>query len=158
MSTLIVNRRQILLSAIALGASAAEPAFAQTAPSIHIVKDPNCGCCTEWARILHDSGFKVSIEHADNTLLSRFKALRGIPRDMASCHTAIVEDYTIEGHVPIADIHRLLEEQPDAVGLSVPGMPYGSPGMGDESDRDEYSVYLILKDGSTEVFSHYPGS
>ena len=74
---------------------------------------------------------------------------------MVSCHTALIDGYVIEGHVPAADIRRLLEERPDAVGLAVPGMPDGSPGMGPEDDREAYDVFLIRKDGSTEVFSSY---
>ena len=74
---------------------------------------------------------------------------------MASCHTADVEGYVIEGHVPVADIRRLLDERPDAIGLAVPGMPYGSPGMGPESHREAYDVFLIRRDGTTEVFTSY---
>ena len=74
---------------------------------------------------------------------------------MASCHTGRIDGYMIEGHVPVADIRRLLDERPDAVGIAVPGMPYGSPGMGPESERDAYDVFLIRRDGSTEVFSSY---
>ena len=79
----------------------------------------------------------------------------GIPRGMVSCHTGRVDGYMIEGHVPVADIHRLLVERPDAVGLAVPGMPYGSPGMGPESARDAYDVFLMRRDGSIEVFTSY---
>jgi hypothetical protein len=83
------------------------------------------------------------------------KMQAGIPQEMISCHTAEVNGYFIEGHVPPADIRRLLSERPDAVGLAVPGMPYGSPGMGPEASREAYDVFLILRDGSTEVFSSY---
>ena len=74
---------------------------------------------------------------------------------MSSCHTARVGGYIIEGHVPAADIRRLLDERRDAVGLAVPGMPYGSPGMGPETEREAYDVFLIRSDGSTEVFTSY---
>ena len=84
-----------------------------------------------------------------------FKLDNGVPQRMVSCHTALIEGYVIEGHVPAADIRRLLEERPDAVGLAVPGMPYGSPGMGPEENREAYDVFLIREDGSTEVFSSY---
>ncbi|MCA8881810.1 MAG: hypothetical protein KDA73_18075 [Rhodobacteraceae bacterium] len=77
------------------------------------------------------------------------------PQEMISCHTGRIEGYIIEGHVPVADIRRLLEERPDAVGLAVPGMPYGSPGMGPESEREAYEVFLIRRDGSTEVYANY---
>lgn len=88
----------------------------------------------------------------------RYKSQNGIPEAMASCHTARIGGYTLEGHVPVADIRRLLEEQPDAIGLAVPGMPYGSPGMGPESEREAYDVLLIRKDGTSEVFTHYPAA
>ena len=88
------------------------------------------------------------------TPLSRRSALF-TPAAMASCHTAHVEGYAIEGHVPPADIRRLLAERPDAVGLAVPGMPWGSPGMGPEAEREAYEVHLIRRDGTTEVFTSY---
>jgi len=89
------------------------------------------------------------------TMLMRYKSDNGIPQEMVSCHTGQVEGYMIEGHVPAADIRRLLAERPSAVGLAVPGMPYGSPGMGPESEREAYDVFLILHDGSTEVYTRY---
>ena len=150
------NRRSLLRAALALTVASALPATAQSRPSIHIVKDPNCGCCTAWARILHAQGFQVTLEDTTNAALYGHKLASGIPESMHSCHTAEIEGYMIEGHVPPADILRLLAERPDAVGLSVPGMPYGSPGMGPESERDAYSVFLIGKDGSTETFTRYP--
>ena len=78
-----------------------------------------------------------------------------MPKRRVSCHTALVDGYVIEGHVPAADIQRLLEDRTDAVGLAVPGMPYGSPGMGPEDDREAYDVFLIHEDGSTEVYTSY---
>lgn len=89
------------------------------------------------------------------TLLAHYKLDNGIPQAMVSCHTARVRGDMIERHVPVADIHRLLDERPDAVGLAVPGMPCGSPGMGPEEQREAYDVFLIRRDGSTGVFSHY---
>jgi len=120
-----------------------------------VLKDPNCGCCSAWIEILENEGFTVTTEASAGAPLMRYKADNGIPQEMASCHTARVEGYMIEGHVPVADIRRLLEERPDAVGVAVPGMPYGSPGMGPESDREAYAVFLIRRDGSSEVFSRY---
>jgi hypothetical protein len=125
---------------------------------MHVMKDPNCGCCTAWIEILERNGFHVTTEASMGTLLMRYKAQHGIPQAMVSCHTGRVDGYMIEGHVPVADIRRLLKERPDAVGLAVPGMPYGSPGMGPESERDAYDVFLIRRDGRTEVFSHYDGA
>ena len=94
-------------------------------------------------------------EERYGTLLMTYKAEVGVPQRMISCHTGMIEGYVLEGHVPAADIRRLLEERPDAIGLAVPGMPYGSPGMGPESQREAYDVLLIGRDGSTEVFTRY---
>ncbi|MDO5646602.1 DUF411 domain-containing protein [Paracoccus sp. (in: a-proteobacteria)] len=130
-------------------------ARAADAPVIHIVKDRNCGCCTEWARVLQDDGFRVTMENQIGTVLARHKIDSGIPLDMTSCHTAHIDGYAIEGHVPPADIRRLLALRPDAVGLAVPGMPYGSPGMGPWDQRDAFDVFLIARDGTAQVFTHY---
>ncbi|WP_375588385.1 DUF411 domain-containing protein [Hoeflea alexandrii] len=85
----------------------------------------------------------------------RYKVANGIPEEMTSCHTARIDGYVVEGHVPVADIRRLLNERPDAVGLAVPGMPYGSPGMGPEDEREAYDVYVIRRDGTTDIYSRY---
>ncbi len=135
-------------------AGTATAAAAQTAMTV--AKDPNCGCCAAWAAIMDMAGYEVTIENTAFEALNALKTARGVPVDMAGCHTATVAGYTIEGHVPAADIERLLAESPDAIGLSVPGMPMGSPGMGPETMRDAYDVMLINADGSTEVFASYP--
>ncbi|MDU8943386.1 DUF411 domain-containing protein [Ovoidimarina sediminis] len=149
------NRRHVLSGLALAGAGLACPALAQSRPLVQVVKDPNCGCCSAWIEIMADAGFDMEVRNASFDALQRFKAASGIAPDMASCHTAAVDGYIIEGHVPPADIRRLLAEQPEAIGLSVPGMPYGSPGMGPEDQREAYSVFLIGKDGRTEVFAHY---
>ena len=105
--------------------------------------------------ILQADGFAVTTEASYGTLLIRHKLDNGIPQEMISCHTGETDGYFIEGHVPPADIRRLLLERPDAVGLAVPGMPYGSPGMGPEDNREAYEVFLIRRDGSTEIFNSY---
>lgn len=149
-------RRTFLVGAAALAAASPVRTFAQGAgPAIHVLKDPNCGCCSAWIEILENDGFVVTTEASAGTRLMRYKLDNGIPQEMVSCHTGRVEDYMIEGHVPPADIRRLLVQRPDAVGLAVPGMPYGSPGMGPEDAREAYDVFLIRRNGSTEVFSHY---
>ena len=153
----VLARRSFLAGLAALAATAALPpaARAQAGPAVHVLKDPNCGCCSAWMDILERAGFAVTSEASRGTALFRAKAEAGVPQAMASCHTAFVEGYVIEGHVPAADISRLLAERPDAVGLAVPGMPYGSPGMGPESRREAYDVHLIRRDGTTEVFTSY---
>jgi hypothetical protein len=143
-----------MLIAGAVAVAIARPALAAD-PAIHVVKDRNCGCCSAWIDILLAEGFAVTTEDSLGTLLMRYKFDNGIPQNMISCHTGRIAGYMIEGHVPPADIRRLLVERPDAIGLAVPGMPYGSPGMGPESERDAYDVFLIRRDGTTEVFTRY---
>jgi hypothetical protein len=156
MTQYTLSRRAILIGATILMAASPLRALAQgTGPAIHVMKDPNCGCCSAWIEILENDGFAVTTEPSAGAVLMRYKLDNGIPQEMASCHTGRVDGYMIEGHVPIADIRRLLDERPDAVGLAVPGMPYGSPGMGPESEREAYDVFLLHRDGSTEVFTHY---
>lgn len=155
MSDLDLTRRVFVAT---LGAAVfVRPALAAT-PEMHVLKDPNCGCCSAWIAILEDAGFTVTTEARSGDALTRYKLENGIPCEMMSCHTASVDGYMIEGHVPFADIERLLSERSDAVGLSVPGMPFGSPGMGPESERDAYDVYLIRRNGAPEVFTHYPAA
>lgn len=150
------SRRAILIGATALLAAAPLLAAAEgAAPAMHVMKDPNCGCCSGWIEIMQNDGFTVTTEPSAGERLMRYKAESGVPQAMASCHTARVGGYVIEGHVPAADIRRLLAERPDAIGLAVPGMPYGSPGMGPEDAREAYEVFLIRRDGSTEVFARY---
>jgi hypothetical protein len=150
-----ITRRALIASAASFGALLPVASMAEKAPAIHVLKDPNCGCCTAWIKILRNEGFAVTTERSSGTLLFKHKLDSGIPQNMISCHTGEIEGYMIEGHVPVADIRKLLAERPDAIGLAVPGMPYGSPGMGPEEKREAYDVFLIRKDGSTEVFSRY---
>lgn len=147
------TRRTFLLAISAL--TLASPLSAQGDVSIHVVKDPGCPCCNAWIGHLRDNGFAVSFEERSIEELAAFKRQQGIPDALASCHTATVGGYTIEGHVPAADIRRLLAETPDAIGLTVPGMPYGSPGMGPETEREAYDVMLIARDGRVSTFSRY---
>lgn len=118
-------------------------------------KDPNCGCCTEWAYYMSRNEFYVHQE-ATQAMMA-VKQSVGVPARFESCHTAVVGDYFVEGHVPVEDVRRLLNEKPaDAIGLTVPGMPIGSPGM-EGPNPQEYNVYLVHKDGSTSIFStHKP--
>lgn len=149
------TRRSLLVGAASLAAIAPQLSLAQGMPAIHVLKDQNCGCCEAWVRILSADGFQVTTENSFGTLLIRHKLDNGIPQQMTSCHTGEIDGYFVEGHVPPADIRRLLDERPDAVGLAVPGMPYGSPGMGPEDEREAFDVFLIRHDGSTEVFTSY---
>lgn len=131
-------------------------AIAEATP-IDVKKTNGCGCCLAWMEHLEGNGFAPTGEDMFAGLLIRFKLDNGVPQRMVSCHTGLIDGYVIEGHVPADDIRRLLSEKPDAVGLAVPGMPLGSPGMDQSRWREAYDVFLINNDGSTEVFSSYPG-
>ena len=146
---LLISRRGFVLGACAASVTAALPAGAEARLGLHVLRDPNCGCCSAWVEILQADGFDVSVEDSMGTALARYKLDNGIPQAMGSCHTGRIAGYMIEGHVPPADIHRLLHERTDAVGLAVPGMPYCSPGMGPVSESEAYVVYLIRRDGTT---------
>lgn len=118
-----------------------------------VYHDPNCGCCGKWVEHMRANDFLVeAIPTAD---MNWVKLDLGVPRNLPSCHTAVVGDYVIEGHVPAEDVLRLLTEQPDARGLSVPGMPLGSPGMEADGRRMAYDVIRFDDDGNTSVFNHY---
>jgi len=152
-----LSRRQLLIFASSSIAAAPMIGFAYEAgTNIHVVKNPQCGCCNAWIEILTDKGFNVTTEDRSGSLLTEFKIESGIPKDMMSCHTAKVDGYFVEGHVPASDIRRLITDRPDALGLAVPAMPYGSPGMGPEDEREAYDVFIIDSDGTAEVFQHYP--
>ena len=148
--------RRLMLAA--LGILAIVPGcagFAAPPPAIHIVKVTGCGCCTAWGETLATAGYTVTVEDRDSDAVTLFRAENGIPEAVAGCHTARVGGYAIEGHVPAADIDRLLSERPEAVGLAVPGMPMGSPGMEFEGKREAFDVMLVRRDGTTTVFSSY---
>ena len=152
---MIVTRRTYLLTGTAFGLMQGVPVNAQIRPSIHVVKDAGCPCCNAWIGHVRDAGFPVTFDERSIEALELYKREMGVPEDLASCHTATVEVYVLEGHVPAADISRLLIERPEAAGLAVPGMPYGSPGMGPEAKREAYDVILIGKDGSASTFTSY---
>ena len=121
-------------------------------PEVTVFKTRTCGCCGKWVEHLKTNGFNVVVNEVPNTAESRKKY--GVPDSLASCHTAVVDGYAVEGHVPAADIQRLLKTRPKATGIAVPAMPMGSPGM--EGPRsDPYSVILFKSDGSTSVFQKY---
>ena len=122
---------------------------------VEVWKSPTCGCCKDWITHLQANGFQVKVNDVGNTSV---RARLKVPMKLGSCHTALVGRYAIEGHVPAADIHRLLKERPDAIGLAVPGMPLGSPGMDGpafDNQQDPYDVLLIAQGGSTQVFNSY---
>ena len=152
-----MQRRSLLQTAAALAAATLVPQLmAQPQTAVEVWKDPNCGCCKDWVVHLQTNGFAVKVNETGN---AKARERLRIPVALGSCHTALVEGYAIEGHVPAADIRRLLKEKPKAVGLAVPGMPIGSPGMDGPlygARTDAYQVMLVLSDGSARVFNSYP--
>ena len=122
-------------------------------PGIHVFKSPTCGCCAKWVKHLEDSGFSVNVKNVDN--VSDYKREAHLPYSLGSCHTAFVDGYAIEGHVPASDIKRLLTEKPDIRGLAVPGMPAGSPGMEYGSRKDAYQTISYTIDGVVTVFASH---
>lgn len=138
-----------------LAALASQPAVAVTRPAITVHRSPSCGCCGAWANHLRRAGFPVTIiNEAD---LAPVKNRAGVPDALQSCHTAFVEGYVIEGHVTVEAIEKLLAERPQIVGLAVPDMPVGSPGMEmPDTKPDPFSVMAFGKDGQPTVFLDYP--
>ncbi len=152
-----ITRRAILAGAGAvLAISGGRLARAQALPKVVVTKDPTCGCCTAWADHLRQAGFAVEVVETGE--INRIKTRLGVPSALASCHTAEVGGYVIEGHVPAAEVKRLLVERPSGRGLAVPGMPMGSPGMEMEGmEPDTYEVVLFGPAGQ-RTFARYRGT
>ena len=158
MNTFSLPRRTFLgAAALACALAAAGPALAKksSATDVEVWKDPECGCCKDWVAHLESQGFRVKVHEEGNNAV---RARLGMPQKLGSCHTALVDGYVVEGHVPASDIRRLLKDKPRALGLAVPGMPVGAPGMDGAvygARRDRYDVLLVLRDGSSQVFKSY---
>ena len=126
-------------------------------PVIHLYREASCGCCTKWGNSMLKNGYQV-VDHVTDDM-QVLKKSEGIPAEMASCHTAFVGGYFIEGHVPAESIDRLLDEMPNLAGLAVPGMPLGSPGMEAPMIKgDSYSVIAISDEGENAVYDSYVGT
>jgi hypothetical protein len=136
----------------ALAAILGSPAVADEPTQITVYKSPKCGCCGKWMTHLEENGFSVVAHDVDD--MAPVKAENGVPQHLSSCHTARVEGYVIEGHVPASDIARLLEQRPRIAGLSVPGMPIGSPGM-EGPNPEPYRVLSFDARGRFSVFSSH---
>ena len=155
------NERRGALRLIALSVPAAALFAAGCTPEpriydMHVSRDIGCMCCHAWAELMKATGrFRITMTESDD--LPTLKQKLGVPTGFGSCHTAQIDGYVIEGHVPADDILRLLEERPEGVrGLAVPGMPRGSPGMEQpDGSHDAYDVYAFKADGSTSVFAHH---
>lgn len=135
-----------------MAAAAAMPGLlaAQGAPAMVVYKDPNCGCCKLWVDHVKAAGFAVSVR--DSTDVVSVKKRQGVPARLYSCHTAIVGGYVVEGHVPADLVQKLLKEKPKVVGLAVPGMPAGSPGM-EQGSKEPYEVLTFDAAGKTSVYA-----
>jgi hypothetical protein len=131
------------------------PASLQAAETAQVFKTSGCGCCVGWIRHLEETGYTVDAKNMAMGALMKLKLDAGLKVGQTSCHSAIIGGYFIEGHVPAGDIERLLAEKPDAVGLTVPDMPLGSPGMDGGDEREAYDVLLVRRDGATEVFAQH---
>jgi hypothetical protein len=148
----LIMKRRTLLQAMLAGAFGFPLAVSAAAPVIDVYKDASCGCCEGWVQHLRDNGFAVNAHDVANP--SDYREKFGIPNELGSCHTAMVQGYAIEGHVPATEIKRLLAEKPKARGLAVPAMPMGAPGM-EGAMHMPYDVLLIGKDGRRSTYRHY---
>jgi hypothetical protein len=144
-------RRRTFLG-IAVAATLVATKVAAAVQVIEVYKSPTCGCCGKWAEHLRNDGFAVNVHAIPN--IDAFRVRTGVPAALASCHTALVGGYVVEGHVPAADIRKLLTERPKALGLAVPGMPAISPGM-DAPHGPGYEVLLFQTDGASRVYHVY---
>lgn len=146
--------RHAVALVLACTAFATIPAGAQApaAPKMTVYKSPSCGCCAKWVEHMRQAGFDLTVNDVPN--VGEVKAAHHVPADAQSCHTALVGGYVIEGHVPADVVKQLLKEQPPIVGIAVPGMPIGSPGMeGDGSTKQAYNVVAFDKAGKTHVYA-----
>ena len=144
--------RTLRLASLLFALFSVSAVFAQSTLGIEVYKNQYCGCCHEWIAHLQKNGFKVTANDVPDTAPVRESL--GIPVKLGSCHTAKIGGYAIEGHVPAADIKRLLKEKPKAIGLAVPGMPAGSPGM-ESPNPQPYNTLLVMKDGTTTVWAKH---
>lgn len=153
MSSFNPSRRSLIagLSTAAL----VTPIRAEPVPTVLVTKGPNCSCCNAWAEHLRQAGFEVKVIDGP---VAPLKAKLGVPRDLASCHTAQIGGYVVEGHVPASAMKELLARKPDATGIAVPGMPVGSPGM--EVERLDPEVYEVVQFGKTgrETLGRFRGT
>ena len=148
-----LSRRQ-LLATLSVVVAAGLRGFAERGPAVQVYKDPTCGCCALWVEHLRKAGFTATVTDVED--MTAVKTKHGVPQRARSCHTAVVGDYVVEGHVPAADVQRLLKERPPVVGIGVPGMPIGSPGMEVAGMKPQpFDVLAFDKAGQTTVFASH---
>lgn len=145
--------KNAILKLVFIGGLASSAFAAAETPVVDVYKSPTCGCCGKWVDHLKANGFVVRSHDTDDVAQHKYRL--GVPYGYGSCHTAEVNGYLVEGHVPARDIRRLLKEKPRARGLVVPAMPMGSPGMEQGSRKDHYDVLLAKQDGSIQTYTRY---
>lgn len=148
-------KKHLLMQTALVGALSVHLTASAAAPVIDVYKSESCGCCSEWVKHLEANGFTVKSQNVANP--SDYREKFGIPDALGSCHSAMVQGYALEGHVPAAEIKRLLAEKPKATGLAVPAMPMGSPGM-EGARQDAYDVLLVQGNGKYSTYKHYNGN
>ena len=145
-----MNRRQFICCAVAsVVASTTGAAFASQ-PKMTVYKDPTCGCCGAWADAIAEADIDVEVLEVGD--LDAIKRKYDVPKSLEGCHTAVIDGYFVEGHVPLGAVQRLLDERPGILGLAVPGMPVGSLGMGDNPAVASYDVWGVGKQGESAIF------
>lgn len=147
-----MNRRDLIMAG---AAAALLPGRAAALPSVEVYKSPSCGCCAAWIEHLSDAGFAATARDIDYDALDALRARLGIKDEIMSCHTALVDGYFLEGHVPAEDVKLLLAKRPQALGLAVPGMPMGAPGMEMGGAVDPYDTLLVKGSGLYQVFASH---
>lgn len=145
-------KRHLLFRTALIGVLTAHLGASAATSVVEVYKSESCGCCSEWVKHLQANGFTVKARNVANP--SDYREKFGMPQELGSCHTGMVQGYALEGHVPAAEIKRLLAEKPSAKGLAVPAMPLGSPGM-EGPRKDPYDVMLVKSDGRYVVYQHY---
>jgi len=129
------------------------PSASAGLPTVTVYKSPSCQCCSDWVAHMKEEGFEVEVQ--SKLRMKPVKKQVGLPASLAACHTSVVGNYVVEGHVPAQEVKQLLREQPDVRGLSVPGMPVGSPGMERGNRVEPYEVVTFTPSGETTVFAQY---
>ena len=148
-----MKRRQFVLAT--LTAILVPKALVASTYQLQVFRTETCGCCGKWVEAMNGQDLELNVQIVDDDTLWEIKNQLEIPVELTSCHTALVENYFVEGHVPASDIQRLLKELPDARGLCVPGMPIGSPGMEMGAQKEPFETLLVLNDSKTVVFNQH---
>lgn len=148
-----MTKKLVLMAALAMLPTFGAPHTVR-APKMTVYKTSTCGCCGKWVEHMKAAGFDVTVNNVPST--AEYRQKLGVPERFASCHTAVVNGYTLEGHVPVADVRKLMKSGAKSKGLAVPGMPIGSPGMEQGPRQDAYSVIAFDADGTATVFQRYP--